>query len=200
MYYETAGNAHGLPHDPFKALVVPRPIGWISTRGRDGSHNLAPYSFFNAVESEPPIVVIGSSGLKDTARNVLDTGEFVCNLATWDLREQMNQSSAPLRHGVSEFAHAGLTPAPSRLVAAPRVAESPVTMECVALSVTPISDRDGRQTGSLLIMGQVVAIHIDDSLIVDGRVDITLARPIARLGYMDYAVVDRVFTIARPRA
>lgn len=200
MFYQTQANDHGLPHDPFKALVVPRPIGWISTRGRDGSLNLAPYSFFNAVESEPPIVIIGSSGLKDTARNAIDTGEFVCNLATRDLRDAVNLSSAPLPHGRSEFAHAGVTPVACRLVAAPRVAESPVAMECVVLSVTPVKDRQGRETGSLMILGEVVGIHIDDTLIVDGRVDITLARPLARLGYMDYASIDEVFAIPRPRA
>ena len=171
MYYDADLNNHGLAHDPFKALVAPRPIGWVSTLSATGAINLAPYSFFNALSSNPRLVMISSEGLKDTVRNIAETGEFVCSLATYELRHEMNQTSAPLPHGESEFDHAGLAAAPSVKVRPPRVARSPVSLECVAVA---------------------------DELIVDGRVDITRARPIARLGYKDYAVIDSVFELTRP--
>lgn len=198
MFYDAERNDHGLPHDPFKALISPRPIGWISSLSKDGKVNLAPYSFFNAISSKPNMVMVSSEGLKDTIRNIAETGEFVCSLATFDLRMEMNQTSAPLPHGESEFAHAGLTPVPSQMVRPPRVGESPVALECVTVEVRALVDRHGRTLDRHVAIGEVVGVHIDDRLIVDGRVDITRARPIARLGYKDYAVIDQVFELTRP--
>lgn len=198
MFYDAERNDHGLPHDPFKALISPRPIGWISSLSKDGKVNLAPYSFFNAISSKPNMVMVSSEGLKDTIRNIAETGEFVCSLATFDLRMEMNQTSAPLPHGESEFVHAGLTPVPSHKVRPPRVGESPVALECVTVEVRALVDRHGRTLDRHVAIGEVVGVHIDDGLIVDGRVDITRARPIARLGYKDYAVIDQVFELTRP--
>lgn len=199
MFYDTAKNDHGLPRDPMKALVVPRPIGWISSLSTDGIVNLAPYSFFNCVCESPYIVAIGSTGWKHTAENLSKTGEFVFNLATWDLREAVNRTSAMLPAEVDEMEFAGLEPAPCRLVKPPRVKASPVALECKVLEVKPLVDLDGQPTHGTLLLGQVVGTHIDDALIVDGKVDITKARPISRLGYMDYAVVDEVFQMQRPQ-
>lgn len=187
-----------LPHDPFKAIVAPRPIGWISSVGRDGSVNLAPYSFFNAIGSRPALVMFSSEGPKDSVSNIIETMEFVCSLATYDLRDAMNATSAPLPRGTSEFVAAGLTPAPSRVVRPPRVAESPVALECKAIEVKALTDLDGRPMGNHLVIGQVVGVHIDEAMIVDGRFDLTLARPIARCGYKDYAVVTELFALDRP--
>ena len=198
MFYDAIENAHGLKHDPFKALVSPRPIGWISSLDKDGRLNLAPYSYFNAVSDRPHIVMFSSSGRKDSIANIEDTGEFVCSLATFDLKDRMNQSSAPYPREISEFHEAGLETASSRLVKPPRVAESPVALECRYLQTIALADENGVPAESWVVLGQVVGIHIDDALITDGMVDITRARPIARLGYMDYAVVDAVFAMPRP--
>lgn len=202
MFYDTESNAHGLPRDPFKALVVPRPIGWISTLDRQGRANLAPYSYFNACGTRPPVVMIGAGAhpdgdkYKDTQRIIEETGEFVCNLATYELREVMNLTSAAVPG--DEFAHAGLEKAPSEMVKAPRVAASPVHLECRHLqSITLPPDENG--VSSSVVLGHVVGIHIDDSILTDGRVDYAKVRPIARLGYMDYAVVDTVFRMDRPK-
>ncbi|WP_425354533.1 flavin reductase family protein [Jiella sonneratiae] len=199
MFYTTADNAHGLPHDPFKAIVAPRPIGWISTRSRDGAVNLAPYSFFNAISDRPKLVMFSSAGMKDTATFAIESGEFVANLATRDLAAKLNRSSAPAPRGVSEFAFSGLTEAPCRLVTAPRVAESPAALECrVTQSFRP-EGLDGRPSENTVVIGEVVAIHIDEAILKDGLVDMALAAPLARLGYFDYAVGDRVFQMRRPR-
>ncbi len=200
MFYETANNDHGLPHNPFKAIVAPRPIGWISTADREGRTNLAPYSFFNAVCDRPPMVMFSSSGRKDSLKNIEATGEFVCNLASYDLREQMNRSSADFEHGISEFSEAGLAAAPSRLVKPPRVAEALAALECRCLQVIRPVDIHGRAADNWIVLGQVVGVHIDERAIVDGRFDVTFARPLSRLGYMDYAVVDAVFPMVRPKA
>jgi flavin reductase (DIM6/NTAB) family NADH-FMN oxidoreductase RutF len=199
MWYEADRRPTDiLPHDPFKAIVAPRPIGWIASLDRGGRVNLAPYSFFNAFSSRPPIVGFSSEGYKDSAANVAETGEFTCSLATYDLRHSMNATSAPLPRGESEFAAAGLTPAPSRLVKPPRVAESPVAMECRAIEVKPLVDLQGRETGAFLVIGQVVAFHIDDAFVRAGRFDMAAAKPIARAGYKDYAVVTELFELGRP--
>ncbi|AXS41089.1 flavin reductase family protein [Breoghania sp. L-A4] len=198
MFYDAAINAHGLRHDPFKALVAPRPIGWISSLDAEGRPNLAPYSFFNAISDNPHIVIFSSTGWKDSVQNVAETGEFVCNLATWDLREAVNATSAPAGHGVSEFELAGLTQAPCTMVKAPRVAETPVAMECKHLQTIHLKDVDGKDVDRWMVMGQVVGIHIDDAFIHDGMVDITELKPLARLGYKDYSIVDSVFQMARP--
>lgn len=197
--YEVA-KGHGLPHNPFKAIVAPRPVGWISTRSPEGALNLAPYSFFNAVCDTPPIVMFSSSGYKDSVSNVDASGEFVFNLATEDLKDAMNVSSAPYPHGVSEFEKAGLTPAASTLIGTPRVAEAKAAFECRHLQTLRLAGLDGQPAANWVVFGEVVAVHIDESVLVDGLFDVTRARPLARLGYMDYSVVDAVFQMARPRA
>jgi len=202
MFYLTDGP-HGLAQNPFNAIVVPRPIGWVSTIDAGGSVNLAPYSFFNAVAYHPPQVMYASTanhaqgGLKDSVANIKETGEFVVNLATWPLREQVNLSSAPAHHGVDEFELAGLTKAPSELVAPPRVAESPVHMECRLVKVVELLS-DDPASPNLVAFGHVVAIHIADEVIVDGRVDIQRLQPISRLGYKDYGRVSDIFSMERP--
>ena len=204
MFYET-DNHHGLTRDPFKSLVAPRPIGWISSQDADGRVNLAPYSFFNAVASNPPIVMFASNGvhleggLKDSLKNAQESSEFVCNLATWELREKMNATSAMLPREVDEFEIAGLTPVPSKLVKPPRVAESPAHLECVWLETVNLPSNNPDEPNNV-VFGKVIGIHIDDSILRDGLIDMTAFRPIARLGYMDYTVVDTVFTMKRPGA
>jgi len=200
MFYETrARDKTLLPHDPFKAIIAPRPIGWISTRALDGRVNLAPYSFFNAFASvEAPIVGFSSEGFKDSAAFAEESGEFVFNLATYDLMRQMSLTSAPLPRGASEFEHAGLTMAPCRLVAAPRVAEAHASLECKLTQVLQLKSRAGAELNNFLVFGEVVAFHLDDALIRDGRFDTAAARPLARCGYQDYGVTDRVIALARP--
>jgi flavin reductase (DIM6/NTAB) family NADH-FMN oxidoreductase RutF len=203
VFYEPR-NGHGLPHDPFNAIVVPRPIGWISTRDHEGRVNLAPFSFFNAVAYVPPQVMFAttgphtSGGHKDSMRSALETGEFVVNLATWSLREQMNLTSTPAPPGTDEFEVAGLAKAPSRLVKPPRVAASPVGLECrvVAQVNLPAPDPDDPNT---VVFGEVVGVHIADDVLVDGIVDWARLEPIARLGYRGgYAVVRESFEMLRP--
>lgn len=198
MFYDAVRNDHGMRYDPFKALVAPRPIGWISTISPEGIVNLAPYSFFNALSSRPNIVMFSSNDYKDSARNVDATGEFVCNLATFDLKDRMNETSAPVPPDVSEFEISGLTATPSRMVRPPRIKESPVALECRHLQTLDLKTFDGKSAKTWAVFGQVVGVHIDDSLIIDGKVDITRARPLSRLGYMDYAVTDEVFQMRRP--
>ncbi len=186
-----------LPHDPFKALIAPRPIGWVSTKSKSGAINLAPYSFFNAVAEKPPILMLSSSGWKDSATFASETREFVWNMATYDLHEKMNLTAANLPRGESEFAFAGLEPAPSRFVAPPRVALSPAALECKVVNILSLQDMDGALTGNILIFGQVVGVYIDDAFIRDGRVDAAAMRPLARCGYMDYAFADHLFEMLR---
>lgn len=208
MYYATDSNKHGLKFDPFKALMAPRPIGWISTVSRDGVHNLAPYSFFNAVSDVPPVVMFSSSGRKDSLVNIEDNGEFTCSLATWDLREAMNLSSAPVVHGVDEFELAGLTKATGSAVKTARVAESPAAFECRHWKTVELPDFSTPNTTkrsahkSYVVFGLVVGIYIDERVIKEGLVDTAAMQPIARMGYMDYAVVNRdtTFTMNRPMA
>ena len=199
MFYETRQRDKSLlPHDPFKAIVAPRPIGWISTRGKDGRVNLAPYSFFNGFSSAPPIVGFSSEGAKDSAAFATESGEFVANLATMDLLHPMNQTSAALPRGENEFLFAGLTMAPFRLVGAPRVAEAHASLECVVVDAIALKNRHGDAIDRYLVLGEVIGVHIDDRLVHDGRFDIAAARSIARCGYQDYAVVESVFALARP--
>jgi flavin reductase (DIM6/NTAB) family NADH-FMN oxidoreductase RutF len=198
-FYEPA-KGHGLPHDPFKAIVAPRPIGWISTRDRQGRVNLAPYSYFNAFCDVPPVVGFSSYGRKDSLNNAEETGEFVANLATRPLAEAMNLTSAAVAHGVDELAMAGLTAAPCRMVAAPRVAESPAALECKLIRVIRITDLEGKETSNHLVLGQVVGVHLDPACLKGGQFDMTLARTIARCGYLaDYAEVESLFQMARPK-
>ena len=199
MFYETRQRDKTvLPHDPFKAIVSPRPIGWISTRSLDGRVNLAPYSFFNAFSSAPPLVGFSSEGLKDSASFARESGEFVANLATFDLMQAMSETSAPLPRGASEFEHAGLTMAPCRLVAAPRVAAAHAALECKVVEVVKLKDHRGQLLDNHLVLGEVVAFHIDDALIKNGRFDTAGARPLARCGYQDYAVIEALIGLARP--
>jgi flavin reductase (DIM6/NTAB) family NADH-FMN oxidoreductase RutF len=199
LFYDTEANAHGLAHDPFKALVAPRPIGWITSVDAAGAINLAPYSFFNAFASRPPIVGFASEGWKDSVSFVAETGEFVCNIVTFDMRQQMNATSAPLPRGVSEFAAAGLDMEPSALVKPPRVKGIAAALECKRLHTVALKDLDGAAIDRWLVLGQVVGIHIDERFVRDGKVDTALMQPIARCGYNEYAVVDKVFSIARPK-
>ncbi len=197
MFYEPA-RGHGLPHDPFKALVAPRPIGWISTRAADGRLNLAPYSFFNAVSSRPPIVMFSSEGEKDSIAFARESGEFVVNIVGRAQFEAMNASSADAPRGVSEFTLAGLEAAPSRIVAAPCVAGAPAALECKVTEFLVPKDTAGRATGVIVAFGEVVGIHIDDRFVIDGRFDGASAGLIGRLGYMDYAPIASVFARRRP--
>jgi len=187
-----------LPHDPFKAMVIPRPVGWISTMSRSGALNLAPYSYFNGFSSTPRIVGFSSEGDKDSSAFAEETGEFVWSMATWELREQMNATAAPLPRGQSEFDHARLETAPSRLVKPPRVLGSPAAMECRVTQVLRLKDLAGATLQRVLVLGQVIGMHIDERFVRDGRLDAAAMRPIARCGYDEYAVVERVFSMARP--
>lgn len=197
MHYDAIANAHGLPNDPFKAIVVPRPVGWISSLSRTGIPNLAPYSFFNAIAEEPHYVVIGSGGIKDSLSNIEATGEFAVNLATYELREKMNMSSSRVAPDVDEFKLSGLTPAPSRFIKPPRVAESPAALECRLFQIVPLPDDHG-DAQDWAIIGRVVGIYIDDRFIHEGRVDTAAMQPIARLGYSEYATVSSVWRMRRP--
>ncbi len=199
MFYATADGHPGLALDPFKAIVAPRPIAWISTIDRTGAHNLAPYSFFNAVCSSPPLVIFSSEGWKDTLTAIADTGEYVVNLATHDRREAVNESSAPLPRGRSEFAHVGVTPAPSRLVRAPRVREAAASLECRVVEIVALAGLDGAATGNQMVIGQVVGVHIREDCLVDGRFDIVRAGTLGRCGYSDFVHVAEVFRMTRPR-
>jgi flavin reductase (DIM6/NTAB) family NADH-FMN oxidoreductase RutF len=200
IFYQPAERDRSmLAHDPFKALVAPRPIGWISSQSADGSVNLAPYSFFNAIGEGPPMLAFSSSGAKHSATFAGEIQEFVWNLVSWELREQMNETSAPLERGHSEFERAGLEMAPSRLVAPPRVAAARCAMECRVTHHLRLRDLDGHETNQQLVIGQVVGVHLDESAIVDGAVDTRLLRPVARLGGpADYASVQETFQMRRP--
>jgi len=200
-FYEPR-NGHGLPHDPFNAIVGPRPIGWISSVSQAGIPNLAPYSFFNAFNYVPPIVGFASIGAKDTLRNVQETGEFVWNLATRSLAEAMNASCAAVPPEVDEFALAGLTAVPSRLVGAPRVAESPVSFECKVTQVIQLQGANGDAVSTWLVLGEVVGVHIANESLRDGIYDTAAAGHILRAGGpADYFTVgpEQLFRMHRPR-
>jgi len=201
MFYEPDKRDKSiLPHDPFKAIVAPRPIGWITSISVKGEVNLAPYSYFNGVNSRANVVMFASEGRKDSLNNIAETREFVCSLATWDLRDAMNATAAPLPHGVNEMQHAGLESAPSRLVKPPRVAASPCALECKLVKIVAMETADGKPVDSHVVFGQVVGVHIDDRFIVDGMLDTAAMKPIARCGYDQYAVVEAVFSMTRPTA
>jgi flavin reductase (DIM6/NTAB) family NADH-FMN oxidoreductase RutF len=198
LFYEPK-NGHGLPHDPFKSIVSPRPIGWISTISRTGEANLAPYSFFNAFSTNPFLVWFSSEGQKDSSSLAAETGEFVANLVGRDLAEKMNRTAVDSPRGVSEFTYAGLTEAPSRLVAPPRVAEAPAALECKVTEVLRPKALDGSDSGSFVVVGEVVGVHIDDAFLTDGLFDAVKAGNVARLGYMQYSSVESAFAMRRPR-
>ena len=198
MFYEPRLRNHGLPHDPFKSLVAPRPIGWISTVSADGVPNLAPYSFFNAFSDRPAIVGFSSAGMKDSAANAAETGEFVCNIVIKADTDAMNQSSAPYPRGVNEFEKAGLAMEPSRLVKPPRVKGVAAALECKVTSIQNVRGLDGLEGPYFLVLGEVVGVHVDDAYIRNGRIDSVAMNHLARLGYMDYAAVESVFSLDRP--
>lgn len=205
MYYEPGITHHGLPHDPFKSCVVPRPIGWISTIDEDGVNNLAPYSQFQNVTFDPPIVMFAANqnsigARKDTVRNAEKSGEFVWNMATWDLRDAVNISAQELEPGDSEFVAAGLSTVASRLVRPRRVERSPIQFECKYLSTVRFAG-NGVMGSADVVFGRVVGVHIDDEFIdKNGCIDILKIRPIARLGYFDYTTVDSKFQMVIPGA
>ena len=200
MFYDAIQNNHVLPHDPFKALIAPRPIGWISSVSKAGVVNLAPYSFFNGMATNPHYVCFGSAGVKDSMANIEETGEFVCNLATWELRDAMNASSEGVAADVDEMKLAGLTPAASEMIAPPRVAESPAAFECVHFKTVALDGIDAPHEYAIII-GKVVGVHINEDYITkDGLFDTAKAMPIARGGYHEYAVVtpETIFSMTRP--
>jgi flavin reductase (DIM6/NTAB) family NADH-FMN oxidoreductase RutF len=198
MFYEPA-RGHGLPHDPFKAIVAPRPIGWISTRSSEGAINLAPYSFFNALSSNPHLVCFSSEGEKDSVTFARESGEFAVNLVSRELAERMNLSSVDAPRGMSEFDYAGLTAAPCRLIRAPRIAEAHAALECRVTEILEPNGLDGQKAGVFVVIGEVVGVHIDEAMLTDGLFDIRKAQSLARLGYMDYTAVTEVFAMRRPR-
>ncbi|WP_320201625.1 flavin reductase family protein [Agrobacterium sp. rho-13.3] len=199
MFYATDTNAHGLAHDPFKAIVAPRPIGWIGSKGRDGSLNLSPYSFFNAISDHPKLVMFSSSGQKDSLRNVQESGVFTASLVSRNLVDQMNASSAAVPYEVNEFEVAGLTATFGQLVDAPYVGEAFAALECRVTQIIRPIDVAGVETDSWVVFGQVVGIHIDETVVANGRIDMALARPVARMGYRDYCDGGTdVFELSRP--
>jgi flavin reductase (DIM6/NTAB) family NADH-FMN oxidoreductase RutF len=204
MYYETDRNDHGLRFNPVKACIVPRPIGWISTVSEAGVVNLAPFSFFNIVSNDPAYILFSAGtherdrGKKDTVANIEATGEFVHNMATWAQRDVMNRTSLILDRGVDEMAAVGLQGLPSRLVKPPRVKGSPVHFECRLHQIARLPGRTAVEDYHLVI-GRVVAVHIDDAALTpDGRLDVLKVRPIARLGYRDYASIESTFVMEKP--
>ncbi|MDH7787586.1 flavin reductase (DIM6/NTAB) family NADH-FMN oxidoreductase RutF [Ochrobactrum sp. 19YEA23] len=198
MFYEPK-EGHPLPHNPFKAIVAPRPIGWIGTCSKNGVVNLAPYSFFNAICDTPPMVMFSSSGIKDSVTFIEETGEFTTNLVSEHLKTHMNASSVDAPRGTSEFDYAGLTRAPSNVIAAPRVKEAYASLECVAVDIRRLQDKEGKPTDNYMVIGEVVGVHIDESILTDGLVDIAKVKPVTRLGYMDYATTDSVYQMFRPK-
>lgn len=198
MFYSTDSNRHGLAHDPFKAIVTPRPIGWIGSKGRDGSLNLSPYSFFNAVCDTPKIIMFSSQGRKDSARNAEETGAFTANFVSRNLVDKMNASSAAVPYGVDEFALAGLTARMGTLIDAPYVAEAFAVLECRVTEIRNPMTLAGVPGGNVMVFGEVVGIHIDEAIIRGGRLDMELARPMGRMGYMDYSEASSVFELLRP--
>lgn len=191
MFYRRE-DGHGLPHNPFNAIVSPRPIGWISSRGSEGD-NLAPYSFFNAVAYVPPQVMFASTGAKDSLANLRETGVFAVNIVEFAAREAMNASSAAAARGVDEFALAGVAKAECETIPCPRVADAPATLECRMTQIVALQGK-----ANFLILGEVTGIHLRDDCLVAGRFDVTRFAPLARLGYKDYAVVREVFEMPRP--
>jgi len=201
LHFYEPRNGHGLRHDPFNAIVGPRPIGWISSRDAGGNVNLAPYSFFNGFAYHPPIIGFSSTSPKDTLKNVQETGEFVWNLATKDLAQHMNATAAHVAHDVNEFTIAGLTAVPGRIVNVPRVAESPVAFECKLTQIIRLQGADGKEAQAWLTLGEVVAVHIDKAMIRDGVYRTGLARPIVRAGRKgDYFEIkdEDMFEMTRP--
>jgi len=201
LHFYEPKNGHGLKHDPFNAMVAPRPIGWISSRGARGNVNLAPYSFFNGFCYKPPIIGFSSTSWKDSVQNIQETGEFVWNLATMDLAKQMNATAAHVGRDVNEFEIAGLTQAPCKLVNVPRVAESPVSFECKLTQIIQLQGADGKKAEAWLTLGEVIGVHLDKAMVKDGVYQTALARPIVRAGRKgDYFEIrpEAMFEMVRP--
>lgn len=205
MFYDTARRDHGMTQDPLTALIVPRPIGWISTLDGQGRVNLAPYSFYNAVSASPPMVYFSTTGTygdnptKHSRRNAEETGEFVVNMVSSLLAKQMNITTSMVDYGVDEMKLAGLTPAPSRYVKPPRVAESPIALECKYWKTIEMPIEEGREKQqATVVFGHVVGIHIDDSIVKNGRIDTLAFKPVARLGYSEYTTTENVWRMPRP--
>lgn len=198
MFYDTDKRDHGLPHDPLKAIVAPRPIGWISSISASGKVNLAPYSYFNAISNKPDMLMFSSAGVKDSVRNIRETKEFVANYASADLAREVNLSSVAAPHGQNEFELTGIEQAPSRLVKPPRVAAAHAALECVLVEEIQLKDRHGNAVDQYMIIGEIVGIHIDDAVVRNGRFDVTLAEPLTRLGYMDFQRPQEYFEMFRP--
>ena len=201
MFYRPNIDDHGLPHNPFKAIVSPRPIGWISSVDVQGRANLAPYSFFNAVTDNPPMVMFASTGTKpdqpyakDSVANIRETGEFVVNIVSLSLKDVMNRSSEALAAGADEFDHANIAKADSNVVKAPRVAASPASLECKLFKIVDLPGEN-----NVMVLGEVVGVHLDDAVIVNGIFDVTRYTPLARLGYKDYTSVTDIFSLDRPK-
>ena len=204
MFYRPEAG-HGLPHDPFKALVAPRPIGWISTRDAEGRANLAPYSFFNGCGDNPPMVMFAQTGrksraepVKDSIANIRATGEFACNIVGAALAEAMNASSGVHPAETDEFEVAGLTAVPGEAIGAPRVAEAPAVLECRLVRVIDDLPSWKPHAANIMVGGEVVGVHIRDEVLVEGRVDVLRFRPVARMGYMDYTTVEAGWEMLRP--
>lgn len=199
MFYEPK-DGHGLPHNPFNAIVTPRPIGWISSRGKDGADNLAPYSFFNAVAYTPPQVMFASTSDKDdrvfgkdSTENIRDTGYFCVNIVEYAARDAMNRTSATLPAGTDEFAHAGIEKAECSVIPCARVANAPAALECRMTQIVTLEGSTNR-----LVLGEVIGVHLREDCLTDGLFDVTKFNPLTRLGYRDYSVVREVFSLARP--
>jgi len=204
MFYEPHKRNHGLPYDPFNSLVIPRPIGWVTSLSRDGRLNLAPFSHFNVCSTDPPAVMFGPGGKdgggpKDSRRNAEETGEFVVNMVPYELHKRMNLTSAPVDYGIDEAEMAGLEVVPSIKVRTPRLAASPINLEC-RHHVTVALPRGTGPSGGAVVVGLIVGVHISESVITDGVIDVAKFRPIARLGYADYALIDQTFRMPRPTA
>ena len=204
MFYRPS-DGHGLPHDPFKAIVTPRPIGWISSLDAQGRANLAPYSFFNGCGDAPPLVMFAQSGrksrpepVKDTIVNIRETGEFACNVVSQALKDAMNLSSGTYQPEVDEFELAGLTKAPGKSISVPHVAESPAVLECKLVKIIDDLPSWHDHAFNIIVIGEVTGVHIDEACLKDGKLDLLTYNPVARLGYMDYTTVADVWEMKRP--
>lgn len=202
MFYDTTSNNHDLPYNPLKGCIVPRPIGWITSMDQEGIVNLAPYSYFNAICDKPPMIMFSSSNKehgqkKDTLRNIESTKEFVVNIATYGQRDFVNLSSSPLPHGMSEIERFKIETVPSTIVKPPRVKDSCIHLECRYVKTVDL-DFDEHSTSSKMAIGHIVGVHIRDDLIVNGKVDLSSSQVIARLGYDEYTIIERIFKMSRP--
>lgn len=198
-YFYDPLKGHGLPHDPFKAILAPRVIGWIGSLSAKGQANLAPYSFFGGFSDKPKVIAFSSDGYKDSIRNIEETGEFTWNLTSRQLAQAMNKSSAPVPPEVNEFEMAGLTQVPGRHVKAPRVGESPASFECKLLQILRLNDLDGQAIHNWIAIGQVVGVHIRHEFMEDGRFNLQAAQPVLRAGYKgDYFELGSPFEMIRP--